>query len=71
MDPIAILGATGYVGGRLAPKLLKELRVGTRIVSYAAGFESWIPIRVARAWDGKLLYLYEVAAGQRVGPARR
>ena len=53
------------------PKLMKALRVGTRIVSYAAGFESWIPTRVARPWDGKLLYLYEAVAGQSVGPARR
>jgi predicted RNA methylase len=58
------------INRRLAPKLLKELRPGTRIVSYAAGFESWIPSKVVKSWDGKLLYLYEVAAGQRVGPAR-
>jgi len=68
---VVTIALSAEVNRRLAPKLLKELRVGTRIVSYAAGFESWIPTRVARAWDGKLLYLYEVAAGQRVGPARR
>ena len=68
---VVTIALSPEVNRRLAPKLLKELRVGTRIVSYAAGFESWIPTRVVRSWDGKLLYLYEVAAGQRVGPARR
>jgi predicted RNA methylase len=58
------------VNRRLAPKLLNELKPGTRIVSYAAGFESWIPTKVVRSWDGRRLYLYEVGAGQKVGPAR-
>jgi predicted RNA methylase len=68
---VVTIALSPEVNRRLAPKLLKELRPGTRIVSCAAGFESWIPTRVVKSWDGKLLYLYEVAAGQKVAPARQ
>jgi precorrin-6B methylase 2 len=47
------------VNNRLKPKLLKELKPGTRIVSHAFDIEGWEPTRVVEA-DGRTLYLWIV-----------
>jgi SAM-dependent methyltransferase len=48
------------VNARLEPKLRKELRPGTRIVSHQFPIGSWPPRQTVRADDGTLLYLYVV-----------
>jgi SAM-dependent methyltransferase len=48
------------VNARLEPKLQKELRPGTRIVSHQFPIGSWPPRQTVRADDGTLLYLYVV-----------
>ena len=50
------------VNARLEPKLRKELRPGTRIVSHQFAIGAWVPDKTVRAEDGTLLYLYSVSA---------
>lgn len=45
---------------KLKPKLLKELRPGTRIVAHDFGFEDWVPDR--KVTISKTFYLYIVPA---------
>ena len=48
------------VNARLEPKLRKELRAGTRIVSHQFPIGKWPPDETIRAEDGTLLYLWTV-----------
>jgi SAM-dependent methyltransferase len=48
------------VNVRLEPKLRKELRPGTRIVSHQFPIGTWTPDKTVRAEDGTLLYLWTV-----------
>jgi len=48
------------VNARLEPKLRKELRPGTRIVSHQFPIGTWPPKQTVRADDGTVLYLYLV-----------
>jgi ubiquinone/menaquinone biosynthesis C-methylase UbiE len=47
------------VNDRLKPKLLRELKPGTRIVSHAFDIDGWEPERVVEV-DGRTLYLWIV-----------
>jgi len=47
------------VNNRLKPRLLSELKPGTRIVSHAFDIEGWEPQRVVEV-DGRTLYLWIV-----------
>lgn len=47
------------VNNRLKPKLLSELKPGTRIVSHAFDIDGWEPERVVEA-DGRTIYLWTV-----------
>ncbi len=47
------------VNNRLKPKLLGELKPGTRIVSHAFDIEGWEPERIIES-DGRTLYLWVV-----------
>lgn len=47
------------VNERLKPKLLSELKPGTRIVSHAFDMGDWKPVREMEA-DGRALYLWIV-----------
>ncbi|MCY1081265.1 SAM-dependent methyltransferase [Archangium lansingense] len=47
------------VNNRLKPKLLEDLKPGTRIVSHAFDIEGWEPDRIVEA-DGSTLYLWIV-----------
>jgi SAM-dependent methyltransferase len=49
------------VNAKLAPKLRKELRPGTRIVSHQFPIADWQAEQSVRAEDGTLLYLYIVS----------
>lgn len=48
------------VNARLEPKLRKELRPGTRIVSHQFPIGTWPPEQTLRADDGTLLYLWTI-----------
>lgn len=48
------------VNRRLEPKLRKELRPGTRIVSHQFPIENWQPEETKEAEDGTTLYLYRI-----------
>jgi SAM-dependent methyltransferase len=48
------------VNAKLEPKLRKELRPGTRIVSHQFPIGDWAPEQSVRADDGTLIYLYIV-----------
>jgi hypothetical protein len=48
------------VNARLEPKLRKDLRPGTRIVSHQFPIGTWPPEKTVRAEDGTLLYLWTV-----------
>jgi hypothetical protein len=48
------------VNVKLEPKLRKELRPGTRIVSHQFPIGTWAPDKTLRAEDGTLLYLWTV-----------
>ena len=52
---------TGSVNAKLAPKLRKELRPGTRIVSHQFPIADWQAEQSVRADDGTLIYLYIVS----------
>jgi SAM-dependent methyltransferase len=52
------------VNRRLEPKLRKELRPGTRIVSHQFPIEGWSPEETKVADDGTTLYLYRVPEGR-------
>jgi hypothetical protein len=44
---------------KLRPKLLKELKPGTRIISHAFDMGDWQPQRVEQV-DGSIIYLWVV-----------
>jgi ribosomal protein L11 methylase PrmA len=46
---------------KLRPRLLKELRPGTRVVSHAHSMGDWRPERTLRA-DGNTIYLWTIPA---------
>jgi SAM-dependent methyltransferase len=48
---------------QLEPKLRRELRPGTRIVSHQFGIGSWPPEEVVRAEDGTDLFLWTIPPG--------
>jgi hypothetical protein len=50
------------ISTRLEPKLRRELRPGTRIVSHQFRMGTWVPERTERAPDGTNLYLWTVPA---------
>jgi SAM-dependent methyltransferase len=50
------------VNRRLEPKLRRELKPGTRIVSHQFPIANWPPSRTVRAEDGTNLYLWTVPA---------
>jgi ribosomal protein L11 methylase PrmA len=45
------------INNKLREKLLRELKSGTRVISYSFIFEGWEPIKVI---DSRKLYLYEI-----------
>jgi hypothetical protein len=47
------------VNERLKPKLLSELKPGTRVVSHAFDMGDWKPVQEVEA-DGRTLYLWVV-----------
>jgi SAM-dependent methyltransferase len=52
-----------WVNVGLRPKLLKELRPGSRIISHAFSMKDWLPDRVVRVLNGKkILYCWMVPA---------
>jgi SAM-dependent methyltransferase len=53
------------VNKKLEPKLRKELRPGTRIVSHQFPIGAWPPEETKQAEDGTTLYLYRVPSGAR------
>jgi cyclopropane fatty-acyl-phospholipid synthase-like methyltransferase len=57
---VVTLALSPEINTRLEPKLRKELRPGTRIVSHAHGIGSWMPEKAVRAHDGKPLFLWVV-----------
>src|SRR4051812_2994485 len=50
------------INSRLVPKLRRELRPGTRIVSRQFRFGSWLPEATVRADDGTDLFLWTIPA---------
>lgn len=50
------------VNSRLEPKLRRELRPGTRIVSHQFRIGSWIPVETVHAQDGTDLFLWTIPA---------
>jgi phospholipid N-methyltransferase len=58
------------VNRKLEPKLRRELKPGTRVVSHQFPMDSWEPDRIVRAEDGTNLYLWTVRATPRT-PAPR
>lgn len=48
------------INSRLEPKLRRELRPGTRIVSHQFRIGSWIPLESIRAPDGTDLFLWRI-----------
>jgi ribosomal protein L11 methylase PrmA len=57
------------VNERLKPKLLSELKPGTRIVSHAFDMGDWKPVREMEV-DGRLLYLWVVPEHSGSGAGR-
>jgi len=57
---IVILYLSPSLNAKLEPKLRKELRPGTRIVSRQFRIGTWPPDRVVRASDGSDLFLWTV-----------
>ena len=57
---VVTLSLSAEVNARLASKLKRELRPGTRIVSYQFGIGGWTPDETVRAADGSPLYLWIV-----------
>jgi SAM-dependent methyltransferase len=53
---------TGLVN-RLKPKLMKELRPGTRIVAHDFGFKDWMPDKSVNISKNYLLYIVPAAVG--------
>jgi hypothetical protein len=50
------------VNRQLEPKLRRELKPGTRIVSHQWGIGNWTPDEAIRAEDGTDLFLWTVPA---------
>jgi hypothetical protein len=48
----------------LEPKLRRELRPGTRVVSHQFGIGRWTPTRTVQAKDGTDLYLWVIAGSR-------
>jgi SAM-dependent methyltransferase len=57
---VVTLYLSASVNRELEPKLRRELRPGTRIVSHQFPIGSWTPDRVVPASDGTALYLWRV-----------
>ena len=57
---IVTLFLSESLNAKLWPKLKRELRPGTRIVSRRYGFAGWPPDRAIRASDGSELLLWTV-----------
>ena len=57
---VVTLSLSESVNARLEPKLRRELRPGTRIVSRRFPIGSWAPERSVRASDGATLFLWTV-----------
>jgi SAM-dependent methyltransferase len=56
---VVTLWLTASVNARLAPKLLRELRPGTRIVAHQFPIGQWAPERTRRV-DGEEIFLWTV-----------
>lgn len=59
---IVTLYLSTSVNGRLEPKLRRELRPGTRVVSHQFGIGNWAPVETVRAQDGTDLFLWTIPA---------
>jgi len=59
---IVTLYLSTSVNERLEPKLRRELRPGTRVVSHQFGIGNWTPIETVRAQDGTDLFLWTIPA---------
>lgn len=59
---IVTLYLSTSVNGRLEPKLRRELRPGTRVVSHQFGIGNWTPLETVRAQDGTDLFLWTIPA---------
>ena len=59
---VVTLYLSSSVNRDLEPKLRRELRPGTRIVSHQFGIGNWTPEETVRADDGTDLYLWIVAS---------
>jgi len=59
---IVTLYLSTSVNGRLEPKLRRELRPGTRVVSHQFGIGNWTPVETVRAQDGTDLFLWTIPA---------
>ncbi|MQA29613.1 MAG: methyltransferase domain-containing protein [Luteitalea sp.] len=58
---VVVLWLSQTVNTRLAPKLKRELRPGTRIVSHQFPIEGWTPKAIVRAdYDGTDLFLWTI-----------
>jgi SAM-dependent methyltransferase len=60
---VVTMWLSNFVNNRLEPKLRKELRPGTRIVSRQFGIGRWLPDETVRAPDGTDLYLWRIPGG--------
>jgi SAM-dependent methyltransferase len=59
---VVVLYLSPGVNRRLEPKLRKELRPGTRIVSHQFPIGHWVPDETVRAEDGTDLFLWTIPA---------
>ena len=59
---VVTLYLSASVNSRLEPKLRRELRPGTRIVSHQFGIGGWTPVESVRAQDGTDLFLWTIPA---------
>ena len=57
---VVTLFLSAGVNQRLAPKLRRELRPGTRVVSHQFDIAGWPPDRTVRAGDGTTLFLWTI-----------
>ncbi len=57
---VVMLYLSPGINARLAPKLRRELRPGTRIVSHQFRIATWPPDQTVRAADGTELFLWTV-----------
>jgi len=66
---VVTLYLSASVNRELEPKLRRELRPGTRIVSHQFPIGDWAPERTVRATDGTDLFLWRVASPNASGEA--